>query len=227
MRLVLEDAGVPYLDVARRPEDEGGGFEPLKARLHGGGDGFPIFAPPVLVFEEDGQRREISQMPNICHFIACRHGLAPAGAVLQAQCLSVMLTVADAVVEAHDVHHPISSKLYYEDQKPEALRSAEIFVGQRLKEWLGYFEILLQRGQGFAVGGSHSYADLAIFQLLLGLEYAFPRSYAREAASKLQLENLRMRVGARPNISRYLASDRRIPFNEHGGFRHYPELDIS
>jgi len=32
-------------------------------------------------------------------------------------------------------------------------------------------------------------------------------------------------VAARPRIAAYLASDRRIPFNEHGIFRHYPELD--
>jgi glutathione S-transferase len=30
---------------------------------------------------------------------------------------------------------------------------------------------------------------------------------------------------ARPNIAAYLRSKRRIPFNETGIFRHYPELD--
>ena len=33
------------------------------------------------------------------------------------------------------------------------------------------------------------------------------------------------KVAARPNITAYLASDRRIPFNEDDIFRHYPELD--
>jgi glutathione S-transferase len=33
------------------------------------------------------------------------------------------------------------------------------------------------------------------------------------------------RVAARPNIAAYLKSPRRIPFNRHGLFRHYPELD--
>jgi glutathione S-transferase len=37
---------------------------------------------------------------------------------------------------------------------------------------------------------------------------------------------LRDRVAARPRIAAYLASDRRIPFNEQGIFRHYPELDL-
>ncbi len=32
-------------------------------------------------------------------------------------------------------------------------------------------------------------------------------------------------VAARPRIAAYLASPRRIPFNEDGIFRHYRELD--
>jgi len=32
-------------------------------------------------------------------------------------------------------------------------------------------------------------------------------------------------VAVRPRLAKYLASDRRIPFNQQGIFRHYPELD--
>jgi glutathione S-transferase len=38
--------------------------------------------------------------------------------------------------------------------------------------------------------------------------------------------DLHDRVAARPNIKAYLASDRRIPFNEDGIFRRYAELDL-
>ncbi|MGQ0579027.1 MAG: glutathione S-transferase, partial [Betaproteobacteria bacterium] len=34
------------------------------------------------------------------------------------------------------------------------------------------------------------------------------------------------KVAARPNIAAYLASGRRIAFNQNGIFRHYPELDV-
>ncbi len=34
-------------------------------------------------------------------------------------------------------------------------------------------------------------------------------------------------VRERPRIAGYLASPRRIPFNEQGIFRHYPELDTA
>jgi len=34
-------------------------------------------------------------------------------------------------------------------------------------------------------------------------------------------------VAARPRIAEYLASPRRVPFNEHGIFRRYPEIDAA
>jgi glutathione S-transferase len=36
---------------------------------------------------------------------------------------------------------------------------------------------------------------------------------------------LRDRVAGRPRIKAYLGSKRRLPYNEMGIFRHYPELD--
>ena len=48
---------------------------------------------------------------------------------------------------------------------------------------------------------------------------------ARMASKLPQLVALRESVAAVPAVAAYLASPRRIPFNEHGIFRHYPELD--
>ncbi|TMB52797.1 MAG: glutathione S-transferase, partial [Deltaproteobacteria bacterium] len=41
-----------------------------------------------------------------------------------------------------------------------------------------------------------------------------------------RLVALRDRVAARPRIAAYLASPRRLPFNQDGIFRRYPELDL-
>jgi glutathione S-transferase len=64
-----------------------------------------------------------------------------------------------------------------------------------------------------------------MFQLWVGLEYAFPKAMAKIARKYPRLRALRARVEKRPRIAAYLASKRRIPFNEMGIFRHYPELD--
>lgn len=58
-----------------------------------------------------------------------------------------------------------------------------------------------------------------------GLGYAFPNALARLVPHHPHLTALRDEVAQRPRLASYLASERRIPFNRHGLFRHYPELD--
>jgi glutathione S-transferase len=81
------------------------------------------------------------------------------------------------------------------------------------------------RGRGWLVGARLTYADLSMFQVLTGLEYAFPRTMKRVSRRHRRLTALRQAVEERPRIAAYLQSDRRIPFNEEGIFRHYSELE--
>ena len=74
-------------------------------------------------------------------------------------------------------------------------------------------------------GNTLSYADLSVFQLIAGLRYAFPKTMKRLEPDYPGLVGLHDRIAARPNIAAYLASKRRIPFNQDGIFRYYPELD--
>ncbi len=55
--------------------------------------------------------------------------------------------------------------------------------------------------------------------------YAFPKRMQRFERKLPGLVALHDRVAARPNIAAYLASPRRIAFNEDGIFRHYKALD--
>jgi glutathione S-transferase len=80
-------------------------------------------------------------------------------------------------------------------------------------------------GNRHLVGARLSYADLSVFQLIAGLRYAFPRAMQRLDAQHARLTALYDRVAVRPRIAAYLASKRRITFNQHGIFRYYPELD--
>jgi glutathione S-transferase len=185
-------------------------------------EGHPIFAPPVL---KQGEL-VLSQTAAICHFLGCRHELAPQDEAGRAQALALQLTIADLVVEAHDTHHPISGWLYYEDQQDEAMRRAPHFVSERLPRFLQYFErALLHNGGDVLVGESISHADLGLFQVLEGVAYAFPRGFARASESTPGVLALRERVRGRPRIAAYLASERRMHFNQEGIFRRYPELD--
>jgi glutathione S-transferase len=220
VRLALEQAAAPYVDVARE-QGPGLGVEALLALLEEGGD-HPPFAPPIL---RDGEVL-VAQTAAILLHLGPKLGLAPADEAGRLWTHQVQLTLADLVAEAHETHHPVDVELYYEDQKPEAARRAAGFRSARIPKFLGWLETALTRnGSGWLAGSGLTYADLSAFQVAEGLNYAFPHA-TRAALSKApRLADLVARVRELPNIAAYLASPRRIGFNEEGIFRHYPELD--
>ena len=161
-------------------------------------------------------------------YLGPKLGLAPKDEAQRLFAHGLQLTITDFVAEAHDTHHPISTGLYYEDQKKEAKARASAFLAHRVPKYLGYFERVLNdnpAGPAHAVGAALTAVDLSLFQVWAGLSYAFPRGFAGAAKAYPALAALVAGVEKRPNIARYLASERRIPFNELGIFRHYPELD--
>ncbi len=221
VRLLLEEAGADYEDVARTR----GGMAAMMRFLEGKERGaLPFAAPFVRVGDA-----VVSQTANILAFLAPGLGLAPDGEALGAEASQIVLTLADFVGEIHDTHHPIAGGLHYEEQKKEAKRRAQDFVKERLPKYLGWLEDVLERNESsqgrWLVGRDLSYVDLAAFQVIEGLRYAFPRALARLEPKLPRLMALRDRVAARPRIATYLASKRRIPFNQMGIFRRYPELD--
>ena len=218
VRLALEEAGAAYIDVARRKQ----GMPAMLAMLDA--SGHPSFAPPFLKAGDV----TIGQTANILLFLGARHGLAPRSEAGRLWTHQLQLTIVDLVNEAHDTHHPVGTSLYYEDQKKEAKRRAADFTANRIPKFFDYFERVLhapERRGGFLSGTRLSYVDLSMFQLIEGLRYAFPKAMARIEPGYPGLVGLHDRMALRPNIAAYLASGRRIPFNQEGIFRHYPELD--
>lgn len=223
VRLALEEAGADYVDVARRPGAERG-LPALLAFLDRADILRPPFACPIL---KDGET-VIGQTAAILFYLGARHGLAPPDEPGRLWVHQIMLTIADLVAEVHETHHPVSAELYYEDQKPEALRRSRHFRAERMPKFLRWFETVLERnphGPAWLVGENSTYADLALFQVIEGLAHAFPQSAAAALARVPHVMALRRAVAQRPRIRAYLESERRIAFNQQGIFRHYPELD--
>jgi len=220
VRLALEEAGQPYVDVARLPATQGGGSKAILEVLAGKKNGAPAFAPPILKMGT----LWVAQTSLILEVVGARLGLAPKDEASRVLCQQVALTILDLVAEVHESHHPVASGLYYEDQKGEAKKRSAHFLEERVPKYLGYFDRVLG-GKEWMVGEALSYCDLLVFQVLAGLSYAFPRAYAREARTVKRLVELGERVAARPRIASYLASKRRVPFSTSGLFRHYAELD--
>ncbi|MCG7393065.1 glutathione S-transferase [Microvirga sp. ACRRW] len=218
VRLALEEAGADYIDVGRESEGIAVMMRMMDHAEH------PPFAPPFLKVGET----IIGQTAAILLFIGARHNLAPkdpAGGLWTHQ---IQLTIADFVAEAHDTHHPIGVGLYYEDQKEEALKRSAEYRKERIPKFLDWFETIITRnpsGSGHLVGSSLTYVDLSLFQVVEGLLYAFPKAAKRALKEAPKVSAQHDAVAERPRIKAYLESPRRIPFNEEGIFRHYPELD--
>jgi glutathione S-transferase len=228
IRLALEAAGADYVDVARGDEASGQGMPAMEHYLEDESVARPPFACPFLV---DGNK-VIGQSAAILLYLGPRLGLVGKSEADQLWTHQIQLTIADLVVEVHDMHHPIGSGLYYEEQKHEALRRAVDFRKNRLPKFLGWFEAVLQRNPRNAgermphlVGGRLSYADLSLFQLVEGLLYALPKSAPKALKRAPLVMRLHAGAAAHKRLAAYLASERRLPFNQQGIFRHYPELD--
>ena len=224
VRLALEEAGAEYEDLALVPEQHGGGVPALERYLEGDDVERPPFAPPFL----KAGRTIIGQTANILLYLGGRLELAPRDSRGKLWTNQLQLTIADFIVEIHDTHHPIGSGLYYEDQKAAAKRRSKDFLENRLPKFLGYFERVLERnranGAGL-VGKRITYADLSTAQVIAGLRYAFPSASRKALRSCPRLRALHDAVFERPRIARYVASQRRLAFNNEGIFRRYRELD--
>ena len=219
IRLALEDASADYVDVAR---ETGPGLGPealtrmMKEAAH------PPLAPPFLKAGE----LVIGQTANILLFLGPRLGLAPEDEEGRLWAHQLQLTISDLLKEIQDTHHPIAHGLTYEDQKTEAIRHARHFLAERLPKYLGYFErVLGSNGGSFMVGAAVTYVDLSMFQLIEALRFSFPRALSHLEGDVPGLIALHARIAARPKVAAYLASTRRMAFNDRGISRHYPELD--
>lgn len=218
VRLALEDAGADYVDVARER-----GTASMMALMDGKATDTPPFAPPFL----KAGKMIVGQTANILLYLGARHGLAPKTEAGRLWVHQLQLTITDLVLEIHDTHHPLGPSMYYEEQRTPAKKRTAEFWNERVPKYLGYFEGLIAAHGGAYVSGRRiTYVDLSLFQIVAGLRYAFPKRMQKFEREIPGLVALHDRVAARPNIEAYLASPRRIPFNEDGIFRHYKALDL-
>ena len=217
IRLSFEEAGAAYIDVARKR-----GTASMIKLMNGKGIARPPYAPPFI---KDG-RHIVAQTANILLYLGARLRLAPTDEAGRLWLHQFQLTISDLVVEIHDTHHPVTTYLYYEEQRPAAKRRTADFWRYRIPKMLGYFERLLAKSRGpYLLGRRLCYVDLSLFQIVEGLRYAFPRRMRRFEKKVPRIVALRDRVAARPRIAAYLASERRVPFSQWGIYRYFKELD--
>jgi glutathione S-transferase len=219
IRLPLEAAGIPYADCGREQ-----GAKALIANLAEHAARRGPFAPPYL--ELDGM--VIGQVANILLFLGDHHQIGASGMADRLWLNQLQLTIADAVAEVHNVHHPLDGSAYYEEQKDAALIAAAAFRRERMPKFLAHFDQAAEANPGeWLIDHRWTYADTSLFQLVQGLRYMFPQRMAtleREYPAVIRIHDL---VADLPGVRAYLKSERRLPFSQNGIFRHYPELDAA
>ncbi len=227
--MALEEARAEYVDIARLPESDGCGISAMMKFLEDTNSNYKPLAPPFIVDRTRNELGPIAQTSNILHYLGPKLKLVGDGEIDRIRANQLQLTIADFLVEIHDTHHPIGKSLYYEDQIDQAQLNARQFLELRLEKFLDYFEQLIESNDsrfGWTIGNQLSYPDLSLFQIMTGLIYSFPNAMKSALGKYSRLDRLRENVQFRPAISSYLQSERRLAFNNHGIFRHYPELDL-
>src|SRR3974390_1608354 len=141
LRLALEEAGADYVDVARRGK---AGVALMMRLMADRRQARPPFAPPFL---KTG-KTIVAQTANVLLFLGPRLRLAPRDEAGRLWAHQLQLTISDLVDEIHDTHHPVSSWLYFEEQRPAARRRTKDFWRYRVPKYLGYFERVLKKKCG-------------------------------------------------------------------------------
>lgn len=216
VRLFMEAAELEYEDLARE-QNADALVEDLHAR-----EGIRPFAPPYLV---DGDVT-IGQTALILIYLSDKEGLGTGDLATDLGIAQLQLDIADFVEEVHSVHHPIASGLYYADQMEAAFDKAEDFRANRLPKYLIHFDNAIAASGGpFVLGEQWTHVDTSLFQVMEGLDYMFPNYMASMQGTWGWLEGLQAAVPEIEGLADYLASERRMDFNQDGIFRHYEELD--
>lgn len=238
-RLAFEHAKTKYNDIGDIPE-----LLRLLSNKDVPGIAAPHFAVPVLGVRDKSMDKMhyISQVPAQLSFLAPRLGLLGDADKLQglerdvavAQIYQLCATALDMNTETHDTHHPISVSSLYEDQKKEAKKRAADFRTNRVPKFLQLFEVALSKdgagvdkkdsGKKRMYGSKTTVADLAVFQVLDGLLFAFPKCLGKHRSSGEYKHVFELYDEIKGELKEYLDSDRRRPYSD-GIFRHYPELD--
>mmetsp|Transcript_10248 Transcript_10248/g.19104 ORF Transcript_10248/g.19104 Transcript_10248/m.19104 type:complete len:249 (-) Transcript_10248:275-1021(-) len=207
VRLMFELAGVSYTDYGVTKD----GMPKVVEFLRGGGNvDFPVFAPPAI-------KRGyfvLSQTPAIVKFLGKEFGFYPQNSLDEAHADSLNAMVTDFVAEGRLVFHSKTFTGSYSSQVEEVKPTIAWFENERLGKFMSYLESVNEYNaksnpQGYFIGASLTYVDIAVFHALCAAESQFPERYAQLSQSLPHLVAFKDKIASIPNIAAYLASDRR------------------
>ena len=227
VRLMFEVAGVPYIDhgvVSARERLLRTNASKVVATSEernvvanfcwgeGNGAGFPVFAPPAI---RKGSF-VLSQTPSIMKYLGKEFGLYPTTREDEAHADSLLNTLTDCICEGRLVFHSKAFCQSYYDQVEEVKPTVAWFEAERLGDFMWYFDQTLRYNaenakhtDGFFIGNTLTYVDIAAFHVIEASASQFPVGYSKLETLYPALAAFRTRIASLPNLAAYLASDRR------------------
>lgn len=128
VRLMFEEAGVPYDDVCRIADSHNACLQHMK----GEAEGFPVLYPPII------KRGDfvLNETTAILVYLGEQFGMYPSGgAEEEAHALQLALSAANYIGEGHDCFHPLKKGGTYDSQKEEAKPFIEAFRTERIPKY--------------------------------------------------------------------------------------------
>src|SRR5213076_2058256 len=122
VRLALEEAGVDYVDVARRPGKRG--VPAMMKLMENRRLTRPPYAPPIV----KAGKIIVAQTANILLFLGARLKLAPRDEAGRLWAHQLQLTLLDFYLEIFHTHHPLGDGYAYEEQRSAAKRRTKDFL---------------------------------------------------------------------------------------------------
>jgi len=205
MRLMFIETNTPFIDVYEKstiPEvKEININRPPRSRGY--------FAMPAIRHTDpSGNIILLSQTSTIMHYLAKKLDggrLLPTTEQDEYQAMMLMACVADLVEEGCIAWHAMDYNARYLDQKEQTQPFIDEYKSHRLPKWCSFFENILSSnrdGQGYFVGQSLSFADIAIFHIFHGIRFQCPEEY--QAAPIPKVRAFMDRIENRPRIKQHL-----------------------
>jgi glutathione S-transferase len=224
LRLMLEDAGVPYKNSAEHLYGPNGlmdgfrGHNDEAMQNTTGSATFPLLFPPAIWHhpKDSGNVAPImiNQTAACMIYIGDMLGYAPSSPVERARANAVTLNAMDYIAEGRASFHPVKNSMSYKDQKEEGDKASQEFVKTRMKTYLYHFRnVVVTSGVTAPVAGGKSitYADFALFHALDATVAQFNTEfygYAWDSFDGKELKEFYQWMKQRPNLQDYFQSDR-------------------
>jgi glutathione S-transferase len=219
LRLILEDAQVPYLDTG----DNLYGPQGMMDAFRGSADAVdvdntphPVFFPPAIWHRPtNGEEVLVNQVAACMTYLGEKLGYAPKAGAERARDMSIMLNALDYISEGRSSFHPIKNNMSYHDQKEEGDKVSKEFSKGRMLIWLHHFNKVVVKNGGpnkpIAGGTNVTPADFVLFHVLHATQAQFNSEFYDHAWDNVKVPALKEYyewMKSRPNLQAYFESER-------------------